>query len=146
MTSLVHAVQGMRNARHLRLVQWFEENTPASWDKKSEQFTQGKGKTAYNIPFIKSHPYWEKPEAIVEAYSLANAKQALKSLVSRARSPKASPEDRQALQEIANFIEGTPLAMVQQKIDSKVKGPSVQDVRNQDDHEEIRLQDEEIAA
>ena len=109
MNAIVHCVKAMGNgARFGRLIQWFQENTPASFDVDTNVFSVGKGKTEYNLEYAKEHPYYEKPEVIQEPFSLENLLKAINTAIKRSESDKANPEEQALLKLYAGDLK--PLA------------------------------------
>lgn len=120
MTMIVHAVKAMGNgARHTRLIQWFQENTPATFDQEKGVFNLGKGKTEYNLEYAKEHPYYEKPEKLEQPFSLENALQTFLTLIKRAESVKASPEDQAQLKQVAKMVDSQLVKPLKHMIEQK---------------------------
>jgi hypothetical protein len=121
MTALVHAVKAMGNGpRPNQLIQWFEQHTPASFDKEKKTFKQGKGKEGYELEHARENPYYtpaDKPT--VTLFSIENIQKACETLIKRALSEKTDPEDKQTLKALAKNLENGFLMEVKKAVKKK---------------------------
>jgi hypothetical protein len=115
MDRLVLAVEGAQGARHNKLITWFEEHSPASYDKEKQLFRSSKVKTNDNwkIVVAEGNPYYKSvatPKS--DLYTLENLIAALEKAVKKTKSDKADATNLSTMLTAAMALETQVLPLL----------------------------------